>query len=495
MAAGRREVAKVTEGTVQLAPDEAPVQTAPAPAVAPPLLVYGPPAMGGFGTISANRCQSRSPACWGVMTALAGDGPATVDPTSLALMTAIEQGPGGSKVVDLSFGWSQWADWAPASQVTLQGLLGGVPGPGVFLFYITMRAGNLDIRRPAAAPDLRYNCAGRDVRLGTVAPGDAARLALVEATQRRDYRANVTVQDVEAAMLPARKKTRFSAQDDMVIEFRRRVEPKETFESSIENAVAYMEKRYPAEWHLRGARAKLVDMAFAAWEKERPRFQGYNQPQRVWLLTFWQRRLLFVLATELPLKRRLFWIVGAPDCGKGTLAEFLFCFLAWHAAIFDNVPLVFPGCMEATYVLGKLRDFAMLYAEKSIQGKPPGIIVLDYPKNTDFTAELVSAIEKLTDVGQPLTHGKYKGAEPILHSHVVVCSNQEPPKGLLHREIWLLRVANLAAQPAWQYPGAAPGGNAAANAAVAASAAVALPEDQALAPIGAPVAPNYCSIM
>jgi len=156
---------------------------------------------------------------------------------------------------------------------------------------------------------------------------------------------------------------------------------------------------------------------------------------------------------------------------------------------------VYPGCVEGTFVLGRLRDFAMLYAAKSINAKPPGVIVLDYPKGTEFTPRLVNALEKLTDIGQPLTHGKYKGAEPILHSHVVVFSNEDPPQALLHRELWLLVVADLQDQPAFQHPGAAPGAHVAANAAAAVSANVPLPEDVALAPALAAVAPQYCQIM
>jgi hypothetical protein len=293
-----QKLVRLVTGAKPVPPKSAPIEIPIIPRMPLPPLVYGAAPAGGFGTISANRCESRTNACWGFMQSLPGDGAASVDALSVAMIDAIEAGPGGRPLVEVSFGWSPWGDWAPGSQVAMQGLLAVPPGPGIFLFYIALRASTLDIRKPTGAPDLRYTLLGRDIRLGTLAQGSAARLRMVRASQRNDHRANVVVQEVEAPLLPARKKVRLTPADEMVAAFRSRCEPEETFEESIRVAVEYMQEFYPGEWYLKGARQKLIAMARETWDAERPRFQGYDPPPLQWVLTFWQKRLLFVLATE-----------------------------------------------------------------------------------------------------------------------------------------------------------------------------------------------------
>ena len=458
-------------------------------------LHYGTVVNGGFGVLADVRCQTRSPHVWGIVQRLAGDGVGTVDVVSLSVVDAIEQGPGGSKVVDLSFGWLPWASWTGAAQIALQLALGAAPGTGCFLFHMGLTR-PVDIRKPAATADLRYVVGGRVVRIGALAQGEGPRRAVVAASQLVCFRSNLRFQTADAPLEPARKKQRFSAHDAVVIEFRERLQHAETFDEYVKSAVAHMEQVHPGDWFLRGGQAKLLVMAKQLWRTDRLAFQSDSPlPPRQWVLTLWQRRVLFALATERPQKRRLFWIQGSPGCGKGSLAEFLFAADAWNTSVFENVPLRFPGCMEATFALDKLQDFAMLYAKNSVDDSPPGIIVLDFPKATKFSPALVTALEKLTDVGQPVTHGKYKGAEPVLQSHVVVFSNAPPLEGLPHRSLWLLRVAGVVAAPEWEYPGAARGADAATLLRVQASAAVPLPEDAARDP-GAPAAwPARCVVM
>ncbi|CAE8694802.1 unnamed protein product [Polarella glacialis] len=140
---------------------------------------------------------------------------------------------------------------------------------------------------------------------------------------------------------------------------------------------------------------------YEKWLQARPGFVPYAFPQRTnWLLVFWQRRLLFQLATAHPEKRRIFWIMTATGGGKGAMTEFIYDGSAWASAIFDHVPLVFRGCCEATYLIQKPQDFAMRYDNAAINGQPPGVVVLDCPKEFRFTPEYVSTIEKLIDVGQ-----------------------------------------------------------------------------------------------
>ena len=176
------------------------------------------------------------------------------------------------------------------------------------------------------------------------------------------------------------------------------------------------------------------------------------------------------------------------------MAEFLHSPEAWNSTVFESTPLNFPGCIDATYLVQNMRDFAMRYADAAVNESPPGIIVLDFPLEYEFTTSTVATIERLSDVGQPLNHGKFKGAETALNSHVVVFANVMPPSGLLRRCIWLLRVNDLESQPQWEYPGASVVAAAEAQAAVQRSAAVPLPEDIAVAPV-APPAAGMCTIM
>lgn len=498
------EVVRSQLGATLLEAEDAPLVIAAAAAAGGPALRYGTLAAGGWGVISANRCQTRGAAIWGIMEPLAGEGVAQVATASQAMLDCISQGSGNVTVKEISFGWCPWAAWDAPSLAALQHEVGfdTAAVPGAFVFYLGT-SGPVNLRKPAAAADLRYDCGGRVLRLGTLAQGPgavASKLALVMATQPNDHRSNVRVQAKTGPLEPALKKTRYNDKDEMVIEFKKRLDTSSaaTFEESVTRAAAFMELTYPAEWALGRTQDSLLKVARKVWDAERPIYQAQEIPIKMWALTFWQRRLLFRLARLGPRKRRLFWIVGAPSTGKGEATEFLFSPAAWATEVFQNLPIAFQGCVEATYLIERIRDFSMRYADASINGVPPKLIVLDYPKGTEFLAALISNIEKLTDVGQPLTHGKFKGAEPVLHSHVVVFSNVEPPEKLLHRCIWRLKVDAIDSQPNWTFPGASEDALDAGSAAALASATVPLPEDLDLAPAGFAVpgpAPARCVVM
>ena len=128
--------------------------------------------------------------------------------------------------------------------------------------------------------------------------------------------------------------------------------------------------------------------------------------------------------------------------------------------------------------------FSMLYKE----AKNPGICLFDIPLEAELPPS--SLIESLSNVGQPLTGGRYKGTFGVeANAHVVVFSNKAPPDSLSHREVWLLRVSAPDDEPRWQFPFRRPEDQDAAAAAAVRSAAVPLPEDAAAAgALGAGVA-------
>ena len=86
-------------------------------------------------------------------------------------------------------------------------------------------------------PAVCRRCLGRDTRSGTVADSRTARPFLLQATQRNAHRANVEVQAADAALLPAAKKLRFTSGDEMVRDFRSRIEPAENSDASVQAAV------------------------------------------------------------------------------------------------------------------------------------------------------------------------------------------------------------------------------------------------------------------
>ena len=176
-------------------------------------------------------------------------------------------------------------------------------------------------------------------------------------------------------------------------------------------------------------------------------------------------------------RRRIFWIKSVPNSGKGIMVEFLNTATAWITPVFQNVDLEFPGCLEITSCLSSLRDFAMLYQDAHVNHKPPGLVVVDAPKEMKFGKKACSTLERAADAGQCLTFAKYRGGKPVLNSHVVIFANVDPPRSLEERCVWLLDVQGLDHQTQWQYPFLPPNHAHTAHALAMASAAVPLPED------------------
>ena len=163
------------------------------------------------------------------------------------------------------------------------------------------------------------------------------------------------------------------------------------------------------------------------------------------------------------------------------MVEFLSTPEAAASDVFQHAEVIFRGVLDATLLLQNMEKLAMRYGDKAIRGHPPGVIYCDFQHLVSLTPSIINAVERLSDVGQKLEHGRFRGDEIVLRSHLLVFANAPPPKSLDQRCVWLLQPQSLADQPAW-YPFVQPG-HAAANAAVAAiSAAVALPEDLPLAP-------------
>ena len=234
------------------------------------------------------------------------------------------------------------------------------------------------------------------------------------------------------------------------------------------------------------------------WRERNPPFVPFDVPDRQWTLTFWQRRFVFPIFTTLPQKRRLFWCQGPRNNGKGDCAEFLSDRRACRSQVFDNITLVFRGALNATLLLANMEKFCMRYGDKASDGKLPGLVYCDFMFDFVLTEGVLAALERLTDVGQGLEHGRYKGSEVCLNSHIVVFANEGPPQSFRERCVWLLRPDALDAQPAWEYPFLQPGHVGAAAATVAASAAVPLPEGVAAGLPAAPVPPaaaGGCAVM
>ena len=164
------------------------------------------------------------------------------------------------------------------------------------------------------------------------------------------------------------------------------------------------------------------------------------------------------------------------------MVEFLSTPEAAASDVFQHAEVIFRGVLDATLLLQNMEKLAMRYGDKAIRGHPPGVIYCDFQHLVSLTPSIINAVERLSDVGQKLEHGRFRGDEIVLRSHLLVFANAPPPKSLDQRCVWLLQPQSLADQPAWEYPFVQPG-HAAANAAVAAiSAAVALPEDVLAAP-------------
>jgi hypothetical protein len=220
---------------------------------------------------------------------------------------------------------------------------------------------------------------------------------------------------------------------------------------------------------------------------------------RQWNLTFWHRRFLYPIPTEMPEKRRIYWCKAPRNSGKGHLLEFLCTRSAFDEPLFA-VSTPFRGYVDASLLLANMEKFAMRYADKAINEQPPGWVICDFPFETELTDVILRGLERLSDVGQPLEHGRFRGAEVCLRSHIIVFANVGPPEFLRERCLWLLEPASLVDQPAWQHPYLPAGHAAAAAAAAAGSAALPLPEDMAplLVPaplVGPVVAPIPCVIM
>ena len=126
-----------------------------------------------------------------MMSSLAGEGMHSVDAVSRSLIEAIETGPGQVSIKEFSLSWLPWNAWDLASQGALRAEVNEMPGatPGAFFFYFGQSKA-LQVRKPAAAADLRYDCGGRVVRLGSFAAVasdiNPSKVKLLEAIQRQN---------------------------------------------------------------------------------------------------------------------------------------------------------------------------------------------------------------------------------------------------------------------------------------------------------------------
>jgi hypothetical protein len=274
-----------------------------------------------------------------------------------------------------------------------------------------------------------------------------------------------------------------SAQDDLVKECLARLrDTGPTWEDDSVDVIAYLK-----EWHggffYSSAGQGLVALLQREWRERNPAFEPFEAPVRIWNLTFWHRRFLHPIVTLVPEKRRIFWCCSPRNVGKGHVVEFLSTPEAASSDVFQNADVVFRGVLDATLLLHNMEKLAMRYGDKAVKGHPPGIIYCDFQHLTALTPSILNALERLSDVGQKLEHGRFRGDEIVLRSHLLVFANAPPPKSLDQRCVWLLQPQSLADQPLWEYPFVQPG-HAAANAVVAAiSAAVPLPEDVPVAPV------------
>ena len=377
-------------------------------------------------------------------------------------------------------------------------ILARLPAAASYYFFGVRFTGSVDVRLPAGQAVLRFVLGPCEFRLGAYPrpqrQHSAAQLLLAQAVQERcSFRLSTfEVQAAPQALLPlpaAKRKRTLSAGDDMVQEcLKRLLDDGEDWEHDVAPVKAYLKLSHPKFLYSKEGQG-FLQLLQKEWRDRNPDFEPFEMPLRKWMLTLWQRRFVYPILTTLPEKRRLFWCHAPRDAGKGTVVEFLSDRRANESNVFQHTEVVFRGIMNATLLLQNLEKFTMRYSNKAVRGKPPGIIYCDFMHDFTFTDEVWAALERFTDVGQELEHGRFQGSQVCLHSHVVVFANEGPPASFSERCVWLLRPQSLGHQPVWEYPFKQPGHVAASVHQVALSAAVPLPEDAAPAPPVGGVAP------
>ena len=449
----------LTIGGRLMTAQEATVRAGPAGGLGVPPLVYGH-GPDGVGQIVGPRMQTRGTSLWGIMAApapMAAMPPAQVEQLARHLVDAAKV-IAKHRVLELSFGHVPLNIFDGPGQAAVQAALGHGAAcnvNGFFLFY-------LGLEKPVnksvpAGQILRASVAGNETRFcGNGRSNAASSISIVSTTQNHgSYVANVCIgQDPMPPARPAGPKLMMNARDEQAIRLKSKMDiTAATFTEAAAPVYTHIENYEPGLVFTKRGREEIHDFLEGEYKKRRHQTVAYEIPRRDWQLAFWHRRLLHALVSMSPEKRRLFWIKSTPDAGKGTFGEYLGDHDGWIPDLFPNIVAPYPGVLNVTSYFTDGEKLAQMYSNAHVGVVPPGILIVDFGKDTDeFTKPQLKGMELLANVGEPLNGARYGGHSRQLKSHAVVFSNASPPAGLLDRCVWLLDVQAIDHEPDWTWP-------------------------------------------
>ena len=346
-------------------------------------------------------------------------------------------------------------------------------------------------KRLAPGTEVRATVQGNETRFAANGRSTAhSPMAIIAATQTAGpFASNVRL--LPPSNVPARTanvKVVMNRQDEEAIQLTSRIDlAAPSFDEAVAPIYAWLETQHPGKLLTKRGREDIASFLDLQWKRRRSSHTPYKFPRREWRLPFWQRRLLYVLLSTPPEKRRIFWVCSTPDAGKGTFAEYLADREGWIPDLFPNMVAEYPGVLTVSAFFTNAEKLAQMYAKAHIEDTPPGILIVDFPKCTGtFSAAHVNGLELLANVGEPFAGARYDGHSRPNRSHTVVLANVRPPPGLRERCIWLLEVDAIDAEPDWTFPFKPRDHAIRAAAAVAVSAGRALPEAALLPAVGMP---------
>lgn len=348
------------------------------------------PGPGLVGELKDDRLQTRTGMLWAIMQPVGPDTAAGLEARRDALQAAMQTAL-NKQFVQLSLGRVPIHVFDAPAQAAIVARLGPVVDLHLIAGVMNCKA---DLKAKPAGTPLQFMVTGCQVRLGAFPPQNSPSAEILLNRVIREHSSwfisTRVVSEAAAALTPlplAKRKLHFSAQDELVMDCKRRVrDGVATWSEGKKDVIAYLEATNPAYPYSRQGKEFLNDLHKEWQTRNRPPVEAFPEaPAPEWLLTFWQRRLLLPIATTAPERRRIFWVRTKRNAGKGVLAEFLMSPEAHQTEIFDGVHLPYRGAIDATLLCTNVVNFAMRYADKSVDDQPPGLVICDFPFDFEFT--------------------------------------------------------------------------------------------------------------